>query len=1314
MNPLQAEGIHPEHFRGDHMSIHRPLRALLLSALLALGSALLAEPVLAASPPVINRLSPDSGPIYGSQQVTISGMHLMDTTQVLFGSVQARIQGTTDQTVTVITPPAATAGRVRVSVRTPAGSASWSYTYVLPSPRVTSATPRAGSSTGGTQVTVSGSGLGLVREVTVGGQPAANVVASDAEVSFRTPPMDPAARSLTADVVLKTPSLSVAAPAFTYVLAPPAITNISPKEAIAGYSTMTISGENLLRGQVSISGVPDRLVARAGGATGLTFTLPASALGLRDVTVTTPGGSTTLRNAFRGFPAPSVTEVQPRGGPLAGGTEVTLTGVGLAQSAAVTICGIQARVVRGTDTSITAITSPNLASTGQTASVRVVVRGKEVAGPVFTCSPSPTITTLSPRTASTRGGDRVTLTGSHLSSIRSVTVGGKEASIVVRSDRELTILIPPGEPGVARIELISYGGNPSTTIVYKQPTLVAAMSPSGGPALGGTSVTLTGSGLDGVSEVRLEGYAQPARIIDQRDSSLTFVTNSFLPDRRDRAVVKLVTEFGLVDTGKIYEIGPRPALLSLTPAEGPDLGGYQINLEGVALERLTAVQFGNDLLTPVRTGTGWTITVPEVTAEPSLSGGGRVPVTGILDGFRTNALTFTYSERTPTISSITPNFGPKRGGIIVRIAGDELDLVTAVTVGGVDAAIIGRGGWFYPVTTQPEGRSSYVGGGYRGWLQIVLPNYEYRDSGPVDLVLVRKGRPSTTGTFTYISDDPYVISVSPRYVTGGTSVLLEGYNMDNVIGVEVGTGEIIPVTTISSSAARFNAPDLPRKAVDQTRSIMLLTSSGRLQILTNNLHTLIYPAVVPVVTEAINLTGPMSGGTSVILRGRNLDVIDSVYFDGVGPASVTTSTQSQILAVSPEVSGWNRPGMLDRFAAGLTLTGDGRDITTGFNFTYWASEATLSGASPESGPDSGGTRVTLTGANLEQVTEVGLERSGQARIISRSSTQLVVEVPPHRPPNSPMSMPDLTQRFVLITPFVTVRTDTTFTYEESPPRVTSLSPDSGPMAGGTEVTIRGAHLGRIRQVIFGSAGPGAILQASDDLISVRSPARTAAADDVTEPISLKVIWQEDAGGLRSFATGRGFTYEAAEPVIRDVTPDRGPLAGGTAVTITGRNLDQVTSVTFGNRVATIQSSSATRIEVTTPAGSNPGPVRITVRSSAGFDREPGAFTYVREPSPSATPSSTDPGDEPNDDKVMVTGMSPNSGPMGGGTSVTITGTNLMAVSSVRFGPAGASIQSQSATRIVVTAPGASGAYSVNVLLTHPKGVIEAGVFAYSP
>jgi hypothetical protein len=82
--------------------------------------------------------------------------------------------------------------------------------------------------------------------------------------------------------------------------------------------------------------------------------------------------------------------------------------------------------------------------------------------------------------------------------------------------------------------------------------------------------------------------------------------------------------------------------------------------------------------------------------------------------------------------------------------------------------------------------------------------------------------------------------------------------------------------------------------------------------------------------------------------------------------------------------------------------------------------------------------------------------------------------------------------------------------------------------------------------------------------------------------------------------------------------------------------------------------------------------------------------------------------------VVVSGMSPASGPIGGGTTVTIAGSNLMAVSSVRFGPAGAAIQAQSANRLIVTAPGAAAAYSVNVLLTHPKGVVEAGSFAYLP
>ncbi|MFM8893784.1 MAG: IPT/TIG domain-containing protein [Actinomycetales bacterium] len=80
----------------------------------------------------------------------------------------------------------------------------------------------------------------------------------------------------------------------------------------------------------------------------------------------------------------------------------------------------------------------------------------------------------------------------------------------------------------------------------------------------------------------------------------------------------------------------------------------------------------------------------------------------------------------------------------------------------------------------------------------------------------------------------------------------------------------------------------------------------------------------------------------------------------------------------------------------------------------------------------------------------------------------------------------------------------------------------------------------------------------------------------------------------------------------------------------------------------------------------------------------------------------------------MTGTSPGSGPMAGGTAVTISGVNLDVVTGVRFGSTSASISSQSATRMVVVAPAASGTYSVNILLEHPKGVVEAGPFAYLP
>ncbi|WP_234713215.1 IPT/TIG domain-containing protein, partial [Rhodopseudomonas palustris] len=117
---------------------------------------------------------------------------------------------------------------------------------------------------------------------------------------------------------------------------------------------------------------------------------------------------------------------------------------------------------------------------------------------------------------------------------------------------------------------------------------------------------------------------------------------------------------------------------------------------------------------------------------------------------------------------------------------------------------------------------------------------------------------------------------------------------------------------------------------------------------------------------------------------------------------------------------------------------------------------------------------------------------------------------------------------------------------------------------------------------------------------------------------------------------------AGTPAVTAVAPSSGPTAGGTSVTITGTNFTGATSVSFGATSvpsSSFTSSSGTQIVVPSPAGSA-GTVHVTVTNATGTSptNSNDQFTYVAAPT--------------------IGTISPSSGPVAGGTSVTITGTNL--------------------------------------------------------
>ena len=251
------------------------------------------------------------------------------------------------------------------------------------------------------------------------------------------------------------------------------------------------------------------------------------------------------------------------------------------------------------------------------------------------------------------------------------------------------------------------------------------------------------------------------------------------------------------------------------------------------------------------------------------------------------------------------------------------------------------------------------------------------------------------------------------------------------------------------------------------------------------------------------------------------------------------------------------------------------------------------------------------------------------------------------------------------------------------PVVTGVSPSSGSTGGGTSVKITGKNLSGATGVSFGGAG-GSITADSSTQITATSP---SGSGTVNVTVTTK-------GGTSATSSADKFTYTTPAPTISLFTPKSGPTGGGTSVTITGQNLSGATSVSFGGAAGKITADNSTVITVTSPAGSA-GTVNVTVTTPGGTVTA-GQFTYV-------VPAPT------------LTGLSPTSASACYANTVTISGTNLSAATSVSFGGATAKINSDSSTEIVVTAPAAPspGYGTFNVTVTTAGGTSNAESFTYT-
>jgi hypothetical protein len=261
--------------------------------------------------------------------------------------------------------------------------------------------------------------------------------------------------------------------------------------------------------------------------------------------------------------------------------------------------------------------------------------------------------------------------------------------------------------------------------------------------------------------------------------------------------------------------------------------------------------------------------------------------------------------------------------------------------------------------------------------------------------------------------------------------------------------------------------------------------------------------------------------------------------------------------------------------------------------------------------------------------------------------------------------------------------------------ITGITPSSGPVSGGTPVTIDGRGF-----------LAGATVKIGDSSASVTSLTgqRIRATTGKASALGTYDVIVANPGG--EVATlNHSFTYAQSVPFfISHIAPSSGSVSGETRVTIDGGGFLTGATVSIANSSASVISLADNRITATTGKASTPGTYDVIVSNPGGEVATLNhGFTYTQEDTPQHT-------------SFFVGYIAPVSGPLTGGTAVSIQGNGFQAGASVKIGETAATVTSVARTEIKATTGVASTVGTYDVTVANPGGDIAVlpDAFTYLP
>jgi hypothetical protein len=414
-------------------------------------------------------------------------------------------------------------------------------------------------------------------------------------------------------------------------------------------------------------------------------------------------------------------------------------------------------------------------------------------------------------------------------------------------------------------------------------------------------------------------------------------------------------------------------------------------------------------------------------------------------------------------------------------------------------------------------------------------------------------------------------------VAGGYEVRVIGTGFGEGLYIDIGGQRCLGLRIESENHARCTVPNGPPGA-----ATVVLTHprpEGEQRVEAEGAFTYFEPVEITAIRpERV----PLRGGIEVQIVGTGLIDGSQVTIDGNRAENVVANDDGTLSVVAPR----GEPGPADVVVQNF----NGRTSAPGGLFYY--EELRVDRVDPPVGPTTGGINTNLHGNGLTRTSTVLFaERGAEVQGADDDRRRIEVAVPAS-PVAGPVELVVENDNGALALPGGFVY------YDEAAVgfSVAGIAPSSGPVEGGNAVFVAGSGFGPATAVAFGGRAVNCQTLDAHRLRCVAPPGDVGAVD-------VEVINGADAVVLPD-----AYTWFQTLEIIT-IIPDRGAVAGGAVVTVTGTGFVPGIEVDLGEAVLEdVQVIDETTLVGLTPANT-PGPVDVRARTPFARSTIPAGFTY---------------------------------------------------------------------------------------------------------